>query len=75
MRLNRRREKITAVFYLSGDCSYGVIKRLFHGKGRRTGPPVFPQDNTVKEQKGICQGGFHPKDEIPPDRLEVIALI
>ena len=24
-------------------------------------------------QENICQGGFHPKDEIPPDKLKVLS--
>ena len=30
------------------------------------------ESNGITSQDGICQGGFHPKDEIPPDKLEVM---
>ena len=26
------------------------------------------ESNSISNQEDICQGGFHPKDEIPPDR-------
>ena len=29
--------------------------------------------NSIVNQDGICQGGFHPKDEIPPDKLKVLS--
>ena len=28
--------------------------------------------NSIVNQENICQGGFHPKDEIPPDKLKVL---
>ncbi len=28
------------------------------------------ESNSIKNQEKICQGGFHPKDEIPPDQPE-----
>ncbi|WP_304642793.1 hypothetical protein [uncultured Oscillibacter sp.] len=24
------------------------------------------ESNSIQNQENICQGGFHPKDEIPP---------
>lgn len=30
--------------------------------------------NIKGQQENICQGGFHPKDEIPPDKLEFAAI-
>ncbi len=29
--------------------------------------------NSIVNQENICQGGFHPKDEIPPDKLKVLS--
>jgi len=34
----------------------------------RTGESV-----SIENQENICQGGFHPKDEIPPDKLKVLS--
>ena len=28
---------------------------------------------SIQNQENICQGGFHPKDEIPPDKLKVLS--
>ncbi len=29
------------------------------------------ESNSIQNQENICQGGFHPKDEIPLGKLEV----
>ncbi len=29
------------------------------------------ESSSISSQEDICQGGFHPKDEIPPDKLKV----
>ena len=31
------------------------------------------ESNSISNQENICQGGFHPKDEIPPDKLKVLS--
>ena len=31
------------------------------------------ESNSIVNQENICQGGFHPKDEIPPDKLKVLS--
>ena len=34
---------------------------------------TFGDSVSIETQENICQGGFHPKDEIPPDKLKVLS--
>ena len=44
-----------------------LYERLSHDD-ERAGESV-----SIENQENICQGGFHPKDEIPPDKLKVLS--
>ena len=30
------------------------------------------ESNSITNQESICQGGFHPKDEIPLDKCKLV---